>query len=689
MAVINWDISDANKRYEYGVDRGVIYYQGYAHPWDGLVRADFKRSSGVLDPIYYEGVRFDVAVDTYEVLTTIESYTYPALLDALTGVFTDTLGVEYEEFDFDYFAMTYRTMVNQDDYKIRILLKCYAKPLDSSHNTVDSTLNPTLFKWDLTTIPTEVNGYLSPSITIDSTKVPKPFLKQAEDFLYGTSTANPNIPALLALVHDYMTHQVTDNGDGSWSLLTTEDYVTMSDNNTMFSVESTDNEFLNLNTYNLTGSQNSIPNAVTITGLTAARMYEIENKSIVSGSVSNGDLILTNYGGVSSNAGNVRGPQGIPGVMVGSDGVVQHDPNNISLKADAHTSTTVNDVFLIISGTMASLYIYDMKSSSASVDFIPSGVIPAEYFPVKTIYGSISTVATSSSAARTAKVVVGDGKVRVENVDTSNKLYTGIVSWPIKNAVIKNEVIANLDLPAIQNEVNYMVASNLGGKISGVGINRIERVYSLPSETQDDVLYLVTTGSYKDIEISTGPNYVSGSNKGSWNPMSCRGRLEYVEWNNLDATKAFAISRPTTANLSLINYNTGDVIYANTTIPANTLVSPPPGSTTRYYKFKVLSEAYSIPEFVIIRSTNPADLYDTGLKGRWDVSSIQGYGSWLTPLTQDGLTGFKFAHSVKANARLEKHSFGVYYNKGTTISSSIYVIPDAKYAGLPIRFDRV
>ena len=51
----------------------------------------------------------------------------------------------------------------------------------------------------------------------------------------------------------------------------------------------------------------------TITGLTAQRMIEIEQASVVSGTVEGNNLILTTKGGQPITAGNVRGPKGDPG----------------------------------------------------------------------------------------------------------------------------------------------------------------------------------------------------------------------------------------------------------------------------------------------------------------------------------------------------------------------------------------
>lgn len=56
----------------------------------------------------------------------------------------------------------------------------------------------------------------------------------------------------------------------------------------------------------------------TVTGLTAERMIEIEEKSIVDGDVVGGNLILTRYDGTQINAGSVIGPEGPEG-PVGSD----------------------------------------------------------------------------------------------------------------------------------------------------------------------------------------------------------------------------------------------------------------------------------------------------------------------------------------------------------------------------------
>jgi len=51
----------------------------------------------------------------------------------------------------------------------------------------------------------------------------------------------------------------------------------------------------------------------TVTGLTADRMIEMENATVVDGEVVGNNLILETRDGTPIDAGNVRGPQGVPG----------------------------------------------------------------------------------------------------------------------------------------------------------------------------------------------------------------------------------------------------------------------------------------------------------------------------------------------------------------------------------------
>ena len=77
-----------------------------------------------------------------------------------------------------------------------------------------------------------------------------------------------------------------------------------------------------------------------VTGLTAARMLAIEAASVVSGAISGDNLILTKFDGSTINAGNVRGPMGLPGI--GRNRIINGD---FSVNQRAFTSSTVSNTF--------------------------------------------------------------------------------------------------------------------------------------------------------------------------------------------------------------------------------------------------------------------------------------------------------------------------------------------------------
>ena len=78
-----------------------------------------------------------------------------------------------------------------------------------------------------------------------------------------------------------------------------------------------------------------------ITGLTAQRMIEIEQASVVSGRVEGDQLILTTKGGKPITAGNVRGPKGDQGPYGGPVDATDTVTGGIRLSGNL-TGTSVN-----------------------------------------------------------------------------------------------------------------------------------------------------------------------------------------------------------------------------------------------------------------------------------------------------------------------------------------------------------
>lgn len=73
-----------------------------------------------------------------------------------------------------------------------------------------------------------------------------------------------------------------------------------------------------------------------VTGLTAARMLQIENASVIGGRIENDELILETYGGEEINTGVIKGEQGNSG---GTSAVLKIDSSNGFVFKEDLTST--------------------------------------------------------------------------------------------------------------------------------------------------------------------------------------------------------------------------------------------------------------------------------------------------------------------------------------------------------------
>jgi hypothetical protein len=101
----------------------------------------------------------------------------------------------------------------------------------------------------------------------------------------------------------------------------------------------------------------------TVTGYTSARMLEIEESTIIDGEIVGSDLILNPRVGTPINAGNVRGPQGVPGTAENGG------PLNV-LDYDADNTDAVNAVAAFQEVANA----IDAEETTSRILYAPSGI---------------------------------------------------------------------------------------------------------------------------------------------------------------------------------------------------------------------------------------------------------------------------------------------------------------------------
>lgn len=200
-----WD-QVGEKRYETGVDRGVLfpmadgaYTAGEA--WNGLISVDEQPSGAEPTPLYANNRKYLELMSAEDFAMTIGAYTFPAGFRQCLGVKEIAPGVYVSQQTHVPFGMTYRTLIGNDTkknaygYKIHLVYGATAKPAEKSNKTVNESPEAAEMSWECSTTPVEVpNCDPAAHIEIDSTTVSAEVLKSIEDILYGTETVAARLP---------------------------------------------------------------------------------------------------------------------------------------------------------------------------------------------------------------------------------------------------------------------------------------------------------------------------------------------------------------------------------------------------------------------------------------------------------------------------------------------------------------
>lgn len=212
MTKLAWD-QIGNRRYETGVDRGVLYLpdntgayvNGYA--WNGLTKITEKPTGAAANPQYADNIKYLNLMSVEEFGADIEALTYPKEFEQCDGSLSPTSGVSLGQQPRHPFGFSYRTKVGNDlagsdyGYKLHLVYGALAAPSDKAHETVNASPNALAFSWTITTTPVDVPGYKpTATLTIDSTLVDPTALATLESFLYGTDGTDPSLPSPAAVI---------------------------------------------------------------------------------------------------------------------------------------------------------------------------------------------------------------------------------------------------------------------------------------------------------------------------------------------------------------------------------------------------------------------------------------------------------------------------------------------------------
>jgi hypothetical protein len=205
MFKLNWD-PVGERRYETGVDRGVVYPQAAgAYPkgeaWNGLTNVTLSPSGAEPTPLYANNHKYLNLMSVEELGGTIEAYTFPEAFAACNGFSELAAGVRIGQQKRKTFGFCFRNLIGNDEegtshgYKLHLIYGALASPSEDANATINDSPEAKTMSWEFSTTPVELEGFEPTShIEIDSTTVDAEKLAALEALLYGGESQDPKLP---------------------------------------------------------------------------------------------------------------------------------------------------------------------------------------------------------------------------------------------------------------------------------------------------------------------------------------------------------------------------------------------------------------------------------------------------------------------------------------------------------------
>lgn len=207
MTRIVWGRPEERK-FEAGVEKGVLYVgNNSVTPWDGLISVSSTYSGGDVEARYQDGEKVYDYVPKREFQAAITAYTYPEEFEECLGLIEAQDGIFIDEQNPRTFGVTYQTRVGDSvegdrrGYKIHLIYNAIATINETTRTTIAELAEPTIFSWNITTVPIAIPGYRpSAHFVIDPSKIGERAYKYLHDSLYGAPGVNPRLLSPLEIL---------------------------------------------------------------------------------------------------------------------------------------------------------------------------------------------------------------------------------------------------------------------------------------------------------------------------------------------------------------------------------------------------------------------------------------------------------------------------------------------------------
>lgn len=258
MAPLTWNTT-GTKIAESGVDRGVLYTPSIGIAWPGITAIELEGGDSPSE-LFYNGKKTLDLVTLGDFSGSIEAISYPDEFLPYEGSQVHSSGLIVHDQPPETFGFSFRSTTWNDvdyenyGYKIHVFYNLTATPSAVDYETLEENGSPITFSWDVTGVPVMIDGH-RPSVhfIFDSTKVAPTQLLAIESMLYGTSQADPYLPPIETLLGGASIIVIIDNGDGTWTAIGPDEFITMLDANT-FQITNANAIYLTADEYQISSS---------------------------------------------------------------------------------------------------------------------------------------------------------------------------------------------------------------------------------------------------------------------------------------------------------------------------------------------------------------------------------------------------------------------------------------------------
>lgn len=206
MTKMTWDAS-GERRYQTGIDQGVLYVGGAGTPWNGLISVTENPSGGDAEAYFLDGQKVLNISTGEDYNATVETFAFPDEFAPCAGRIQLAAGLFASDQPKALFDFSYRTLVGDDlggpraNYKIHLVYGALAQLQDFTYGTLTDDVSAKSYSFDLTAIPVVIPGYRPTAhFVFDSRIIKNATMGQLSSILYGSDTQDPRSPTVDDLI---------------------------------------------------------------------------------------------------------------------------------------------------------------------------------------------------------------------------------------------------------------------------------------------------------------------------------------------------------------------------------------------------------------------------------------------------------------------------------------------------------